>query len=302
MVRAKLEARPVCTKTDTGGVVAPPRVMGVLNVTPDSFSDGGKHFQTQGAVTRGLEMAAQGAEIIDIGGESSRPGAQSVSVQCELDRVIPVIERLADEVDVLLSIDTCKPTVMREAVNAGARFINDINALREDGALRAAAELQVPVCLMHMQGKPRDMQRAPSYTDVVREVSQFLIDRAQQCIDGGIAAQRIILDPGLGFGKTLQHNLRLLANLNAITAAGFDVLIGISRKQTIGTVLGRDVDDRLHGSVGLAVQAVLNGARIVRVHDVGPTVDALRMVQAVREAYQPWANESHGRESIGVQP
>ena len=279
--------------------ISPPRIMGVLNVTPDSFSDGGQYEQFGSAVTRALAMVAEGAAIIDVGGESSRPGSQPVSEQEELDRVIPVIEKITNETDTIVSIDTCKPNVMRAAVQAGARFINDINALRAEGALEVASLLQVPVCVVHMQGRPRDMQRAPSYTDVVEEVLDFLLERTGACLQAGIAAEKIIIDPGLGFGKTVDHNLGLLANLGTFVDTGFEVLIGISRKQTIGTVLGRGVDERLHGGLGLAVQAVLNGARIVRVHDVGPTADALGMVEAVLRAHQGASKETHKNQVTG---
>jgi dihydropteroate synthase len=261
-----------------------PRIMGVLNVTPDSFSDGGHHHRFEDAVRHGLAMVEQGAAILDVGGESSRPGAEPVSDQQEVDRVIPVIEKIAQEADVIISIDTCKTPVMREAVSAGATIVNDINALRSEGALELVAALDVSVCLMHMQGQPRHMQQSPSYSNVVGEVLDFLLERTGACLDAGITADKLIIDPGLGFGKTVDHNLSLLANLRVFVDTGFEVLIGISRKQTIGTVLGRGVDERLHGSLGLAVQAVLNGARIVRVHDVRPTADALNMVDAVLQA------------------
>ena len=260
--------------------------MGVLNVTPDSFSDGGHHNRPDAALTRAVQILDEGAAIIDVGGESTRPGAAAVGEQEELDRVLPVVEAIHRELDVVVSVDTSKPRVMREAVNAGAGFINDVNALQADEALELAAGLDVPVCVMHMQGRPRDMQHDPRYEDVVTEVLEFVLARAAACEAAGIAREHIVIDPGLGFGKTVEHNLSLLANLPRFVASGYEVLVGASRKQTIGTVLGRAVDDRVHGSVGLAVQAVLNGARIVRVHDVQATADALNMVLAVQAQQQ----------------
>ena len=257
------------------------RIMGVLNVTPDSFSDGGRHNRPDEALKRAAQMVSEGADIIDVGGESTRPGADAVDEQQELDRVIPVVEAVHREFDTVVSIDTRKPRVMREAVSAGARFINDVSGLREHGALETVARLGVPVCIMHMQGRPHDMQFDPHYDDVVAEVLEYLLARAAACEAAGVAREHIVIDPGLGFGKTVEHNLTLLANLPRFASAGFEVLIGASRKQTIGTVLGRSVDDRLYGSIGLAVHAALNGAAIVRVHDVGATADAVTMALAV---------------------
>jgi dihydropteroate synthase len=256
-------------------------VMGILNITPDSFSDGGIFLDPEKAVIRAREIVAQGAAIIDVGGESTRPGAQSVSVQEELDRVIPVVERLAKEFPVPISIDTSKPDVMRAAVTAGAAFINDVNALRADGALAAAAALAVPVCLMHMQGEPRVMQNDPKYEDVVAEVRGFLDLRIGAAQHAGIEKERIVVDPGFGFGKTLEHNLRLLRGLDSFNALGVPVLAGLSRKSMIGKALGLPVEQRLHASVALALIAVQNGARIVRVHDVAETVQAIRMWETV---------------------
>jgi dihydropteroate synthase len=256
-------------------------VMGILNITPDSFSDGGIFFDPSGAVEHARRMVAEGADIIDVGGESTRPGAQSVSVQQELDRVIPVIETLARELAVPISIDTSKPEVMQAAVAAGAGFINDIYALRADGALSAAAALGVPVCLMHMQGEPRTMQAAPQYADAVREVREFLAARVSAAKQVGIAYDRIVVDPGFGFGKTLEHNLALLRGLDDLRHIGAPILAGLSRKSMIGKALGLPVEQRLEASVALAVIAVQNGARILRVHDVAPTVRAIRMWEAV---------------------
>jgi dihydropteroate synthase len=258
-----------------------PAVMGILNVTPDSFSDGGNFLSRDRAVAHARAMVAEGADIIDIGGESTRPGAKSVCVQEELDRVIPVIEALRGEVTVPLSIDTSKPEVMRAAVAAGAGFINDVYALRAPGALETAAALGVPVCLMHMQGEPRTMQDNPQYRDVVAEVHEFLAQRIAACESAGIGRERLVIDPGFGFGKTVEHNLELLRGLGAFNVFGAPVLAGLSRKSMIGKLLGLPMERRLHASVALALLAVQNGARIVRVHDVGPTVEALRTMRVV---------------------
>ena len=260
-----------------------PAVMGILNVTPDSFSDGGRFDRRDAAMRHAEAMAGQGAALIDIGGESTRPGSKGVGEQEELDRVIPVIEAVRSVTAVPVSIDTSKPGVMREALAAGAVMINDVCALREPGALEAAAALGVPVCLMHMQGKPRSMQEAPSYDDVVAEVAAFLDQRVQACIDAGLDESLIVVDPGFGFGKTREHNVRLLANLRQCRVRGRPLLAGISRKSTLGDLTGRTVDERMPASVTAAAIAVLNGADIVRAHDVGPTVDALRVVEAVME-------------------
>ena len=258
-----------------------PVVMGILNVTPDSFSDGGRFVAPDTAVRQALRMAEDGAAIIDVGGESTRPGAGAVTDQQELDRVIPVIEAVRREIDVPISIDTSKPGVMREAVAAGAAMINDIRALREDGALEAAVELQRPVCLMHMQGQPRTMQVEPRYDDVVAEVTDFLRRRMAECRDAGLAPDLIVVDPGFGFGKTPAHNFELLANLRQLTTLGAPLLIGISRKSSLGAVTGREIGGRLAASIAGAVLAVSRGADIVRAHDVAETVDALRVVRAV---------------------
>jgi dihydropteroate synthase len=259
-----------------------PRVMGILNVTPDSFSDGGRFASREAALNCARAMAAEGADLIDVGGESTRPGAAPVSVQEELDRVIPVIEALAGDLPVPVSVDTSKPEVMRAAVAAGAGLINDVAALRRPGALAAAAALGVPVCLMHMQGEPGTMQHDPTYGDVVGEVAAFLAARVAACEAAGIARGRLLVDPGFGFGKTLVHNLALLRGLPRLAALGLPVLAGLSRKSMIGALLGNvPVGGRLHGSVAAALLAVERGAAIVRVHDVGPTVQALRILAAV---------------------
>jgi dihydropteroate synthase len=266
--------------------------MGVLNVTPDSFSDGGRYFCREDAIRHAERMVADGADIIDVGGESSRPGAPGVSLQEELDRVIPVFEYLQDHVGVLLSIDTVRPEVMREAVSAGAGFINDVNALRTEGAVDVAVESGVPVCLMHMQGTPRTMQARPEYENVVEDVVAFLKERVDTCIDAGIRADNIVVDPGFGFGKGLSHNLDLLAGLNRLCELGYVVLAGLSRKSMIGEILPESAD-RVYASVAMAVMAYLGGARILRVHDVAPTVEALRVTQAVKER-----NQEHSRSNV----
>ena len=264
--------------------LAQPVVMGVLNVTPNSFSDGGRYLQTDAALVQALAMVAEGAAIIDVGGESTRPGAEPVALQQELDRVLPVIERLHGECDAVLSIDTLKPEVMRAAVAAGAGLINDVNALRAEGALEAAVSVDAALCLMHMQGEPRTMQQAPHYQNVVTEVGDFLTQRAQACLDAGIAAQRLCLDPGFGFGKTTAHNLALLAALPLLTAGTYPVLAGLSRKSMLQSLTGRAVGERLAGSLALATAAVLGGARIIRAHDVAATVDAVRVAHAINQA------------------
>ena len=256
-------------------------VMGILNVTPDSFSDGGVFIDADKAAARASEMVEEGAVIIDIGGESTRPGAQAVSAQQEIDRVLPVIEAIAPEINVPISIDTSKPEVMHAAVKAGAGFINDVNALREEGALEAAAESGAGVCLMHMKGEPRTMQDDPRYDNVVLEVRNFLQERVQAATAAGIEKARLVIDPGFGFGKTLEHNMLLLRGLSEMTGLGLPLLAGLSRKSMIGIALGLPVERRLHASVALALVAVKNGARIIRVHDVAPTVEAIRMWEAV---------------------
>jgi dihydropteroate synthase len=259
-----------------------PAVMGVLNVTPDSFSDGGRFLDADAAVAEGERMAADGAACIDIGGESTRPGSAPVDETEELRRVMPVVERLAEWLPIPVSIDTRKPGVMRRAVAAGASLVNDVGALRAPEAVEAVAASGAAVCLMHMQGEPGTMQDAPVYGDVVAEVRAFLRRRVAACEASGIARTRIAIDPGFGFGKTLEHNLALLAGLPALAADGLPVLVGLSRKRMIGSLTGRSGGERLAGSLAAAVVAVQNGARIVRAHDVRETVDALRVVAALR--------------------
>jgi dihydropteroate synthase len=261
-----------------------PLVMGVLNVTPDSFSDGGRFFDTETAVRRGLTLAGEGAAFLDVGGESTRPGADPVGVEEELRRVIPVIERLRLGTGAVISVDTSKPEVMRAAAAAGAGLINDVRALQEPGALEAARLSGCAVCLMHMQGEPRTMQAAPAYRDVVGEVRAFLDERARACRAAGIPADRLILDPGFGFGKTLEHNLTLLRHLRELGSGGLPVMVGLSRKSMVGKLTGRPEGERLLGSVVLAVLAALEGASIVRAHDVAATVEALRLMAAIRES------------------
>lgn len=260
------------------------RVMGIVNVTPDSFSDGGEHDTTAAAIAHGLKLAGEGADVLDIGGESTRPGADEVSIDEELRRVIPVIEALATQVEVPISIDTSKPEVMRAAVQAGAGMINDVYALRREGALDEAAALGVPVVLMHMLGEPRTMQQAAEYDDVVGEVHRFLAERIFVCEMAGIDKKKIVVDPGFGFGKNRDHNLILLARLQRFTELGVPVLAGLSRKKTIGDLTGRDIPaERLFGSVAAHLIAAQNGARIVRVHDVAATLDALKVWEAVAD-------------------
>jgi dihydropteroate synthase len=259
-----------------------PRVVGILNVTPDSFADGGLYADVDSAVRHGLRMAAEGADMLDVGGESTRPGADDVSLDEELARVLPVIEQLIARTALPIAIDTSKPQVMRAAVAAGAGMINDIHALRLDGAMDAAAELGVPVCLMHMQGEPRGMQQDPQYDDVVAEVHRFLTDRLFACELAGIDRRKLMVDVGFGFGKTLEHNLALLAALDRFTSLGSGIYAGLSRKSMIGQLTGREPpDDRVAGSVAAALIAVQRGARMVRVHDVAATVDALAVWQGV---------------------
>jgi dihydropteroate synthase len=258
-----------------------PRIMGVLNRTPDSFSDGGRYTAFDAALSRAESMVKEGADILDVGGESTRPGAEAVSVQEELDRVLPLIERLTRELDVPVSADTGKAEVMQAAVEAGAAMINDVYALRQPGALEAAAKSGAALCLMHMQGEPRSMQKHPHYQDVVAEVAGFLMQRAEVAIAAGVPRERILLDPGFGFGKNLEHNLELLRHLPELAALGFPLLVGLSRKSMIGTLLGgKPVEERVHGSVAAALLAVQRGARIVRVHDVAATADALKLFAA----------------------
>lgn len=258
-----------------------PRVMGIVNVTPDSFSDGGKYSSVDLAVEHALQLISEGADILDIGGESTRPGAMPVDLDEELRRVIPVIEALSKVTTVPLSIDTYKPVVMRAAIEAGADIVNDICALREDGALEIVTNSNAGVCLMHMQGIPQSMQINPQYSDVVSEVKQFLTDRVEACLAHGIARERIMLDPGFGFGKTTAHNVALIQHLDSFVELGFPLLVGLSRKSVLGRIAGGDEQQRLHAGLAASVISVMKGAKIVRVHDVKATVDALKVVAAV---------------------
>ena len=255
-------------------------IIGILNVTPDSFSDGGRFRDIDVALRHAETMHAEGADIIDVGGESTRPGAVAVTVQQELDRVIPIVEALHESIDVVVSIDTSKPEVMQAALTAGAGMVNDVNALRAEGGPSVVARAGVPVCLMHMLGEPRTMQDEPRYENVVAEVRDYLFSRAQACIDAGIDASNILIDPGFGFGKTVDHNLELLRRLRRL-GEDFPIMVGLSRKAMIGKLLGLAVDRRANASVALALIAVGQGARLVRVHDVGPTVEAIRMYESV---------------------
>ncbi|WP_076542851.1 dihydropteroate synthase [Shewanella sp. UCD-KL21] len=260
--------------------LASPIVMAIINVTPDSFSDGGQHHSFEKACAQVDKVISQGAAIVDIGGESTRPGAASVSEEEELARVIPVIEYTAKNHDVWISIDTSKPQVMEQAVAAGAHIINDVRALQEPGALAMAAMLDVPVCLMHMQGQPQDMQDSPEYDNVIQQVNDFLSLRVDYCLAAGMSRENIILDPGFGFGKTLEHNYQLLAKLPELHSLHFPVLVGLSRKSMIGDLLQRDINNRLAGSLAGAMIAAQQGAQILRVHDVEETVDALTVMSA----------------------
>lgn len=272
-----------------------PRIMGIVNVTPDSFSDGGEHATTDAAVAHALRLAEEGADILDIGGESTRPGADDVSLEEELRRVMPVIERLNRETTLPISIDTSKPEVMRAAVAAGVGMINDVYALRREGALDAAAELGVPVVLMHMLGEPRSMQMAPDYDDVVADVHRFLAERIFAAEMSGIPKKKIVIDPGFGFGKTTAHNLTLLAQLERFTDLGVPLLAGLSRKRTIGELTGRDdPHDRVYGSVAAHVIAAQRGAKLLRVHDVAATIDALKVWRAVSDVPMPKKSSSTG--------
>lgn len=263
-----------------------PRLMGILNVTPDSFSDGGLLYKNDAldlglACDRVAQLAAQGAEIIDVGGESTRPGAKPVSLQEELDRVIPVVEWTARHLDVAISVDTSSPEVILEAARSGANLINDIRGLSREGAVEAVAKTGLSACLMHMQGTPETMQNNPVYQNVVADVSVSLRDRVATCLNAGIVADRLWLDPGFGFGKTLDHNLALLRNLPELVGLGFPVLVGFSRKSMVGKLLGRELRDRLPGSLALAMMALERGAKVLRVHDVAATRDIIDVFMAV---------------------
>ncbi len=259
-----------------------PHVMGIVNVTPDSFSDGGKFSQTKQAVEHALKLAEEGADILDIGGESTRPNAMPVSLQEELDRVMPVIEDLVKQLNIPLSIDTYKPQVMQAAIAAGASIVNDVRALQEEGALETVAKSNAGVCLMHMQGTPQTMQLDPQYDDVVNDVKSFLAARLQASIDAGIDKSRIVLDPGFGFGKTREHNITLIQHLESFATLGQPLLVGLSRKSVLGQVTGSDVDARLYASIAASVIVAQKGAKILRVHDVKATVEALKVVSAIK--------------------
>ncbi|WP_454256113.1 dihydropteroate synthase [Pseudomonas sp. Marseille-Q8238] len=261
-----------------------PHVMGILNVTPDSFSDGGRFAARDAALRHAADMVAAGATLVDVGGESTRPGARPVSPLEELERVAPVVEAIVAELDVVVSLDTSTPAVMREGARLGAGLINDVRALRRDGALEAAADAGLPVCLMHMLGEPGTMQLNPHYDDVVAEVGDFLVERMAACVAAGIPEERVILDPGFGFAKLLGHNLSLFKHLERLHVLGRPLLVGVSRKSMVGQALGREVGQRLYGSLALAALAVGKGACILRVHDVPETVDVVRMVAAVSAA------------------
>lgn len=258
-----------------------PKVMGILNVTPDSFSDGGRYTAVESALRHAQGMVAAGAAIIDVGGESTRPGAPAVTEAEELDRVVPVIEAIARELDVVISMDTSTPAVMREGARAGAGLINDVRSLRRPGALEAAAATDLAVCLMHMRGEPSTMQQAPVYTDVAGEVGAFLAEQVARCEAAGISRERLVLDPGYGFAKTLEHNLELFKRQTELLAFGLPLLVGVSRKSMIGAVTGRPVEGRLAGGLALAALALAKGAQILRVHDVAETVDVVKMITAV---------------------
>ena len=259
-----------------------PLVMGIVNITPDSFSDGGKFLAANAAIDHGLQLIEEGADILDIGGESTRPGAEPVNIDEELRRVLPIVQAIQGK-NVPISIDTMKPEVMKAAIQAGVSMVNDVNALRADGALEVCAESNVGVCLMHMQGSPRTMQLEPSYSDVVAEVKTFLLDRAQACERAGIARDRIVIDPGFGFGKNREHNLTLLRRLKEFRELGYAVLAGLSRKSVLGKITGQEVVSRVPASVAAAMVAAQNGAQIVRVHDVRATKDALAILHAVNQ-------------------
>ena len=261
-----------------------PQVMGILNVTPDSFSDGGRFAQCDAALRHAEAMWRAGATLIDVGGESTRPGARAVSPVEELERVAPIVEAIARELDVIISVDTSTPAVIRETARLGAGLINDVRSLQRDGALDAAADSGLPVCLMHMRGEPTTMQHNPQYPDVVAEVREFLLERLAACAAVGITAERVVLDPGFGFAKSLEHNLSLFKHLQMLHELGRPLLVGVSRKSMIGKVLGHEVGERLYGSLALAALALSKGAHILRVHDVAETVDVVRMIAAVQAA------------------
>lgn len=288
MVVTQYSAGPVLECAGRRLDLSRPVVMGIINVTPDSFSDGatlyrGSNLDIERAMTRAREMVASGAAILDIGGESTRPGASPVSVNEEMDRVLPLVARIAAELETVISVDTSTPVLMREAANAGAGLLNDVRALTREGALEAAAAANVPICLMHMQGEPGNMQVAPYYDDVVEDVCEYLQSRIASCERQGIARNRLLLDPGFGFGKSVTHNLKLLRELPRLAAIGLPLVVGLSRKSLIGKLLGREVGQRLPASLALAVLAAQRGAAVIRTHDVAATVDAVSMLMALEE-------------------
>lgn len=261
-----------------------PHVMGILNVTPDSFSDGGKYNSLNQAIFHANQMVNAGATLIDIGGESTRPGASEVSTEEELQRVIPVVEAIVQRFEVWVSVDTSKAEVIKASANAGAHLINDIRALQEPGALQAAVDSQLPVCLMHMQGSPANMQNSPDYTDIFRQIDNFFTQRMMQCQQAGIGREKLLLDPGFGFGKSVQHNYQLLSRLEHFTQLNLPLMVGMSRKSMIGQLLNLGPHDRVSGSLACAVIAAMKGARIIRVHDVKETVEAMRIVETTLRA------------------
>ena len=288
MVVTQYSAGPVLECAGRRLDLSRPVVMGIINVTPDSFSDGatlyrGSNLDIERAMTRAREMVASGAAILDIGGESTRPGASPVSVNEEMDRVLPLVARIAAELETVISVDTSTPVLMREAANAGAGLLNDVRALTREGALEAAAAANVPICLMHMQGEPGNMQVAPHYDDVVEDVCEYLQSRIACCERQGIARNRLLLDPGFGFGKSVTHNLKLLRELPRLAAIGLPLVVSLSRKSLIGKLLGREVGQRLPASLALAVLAAERGAAVIRTHDVAATVDAVSMLMALEE-------------------
>ena len=288
MVVTQYSAGPVLECAGRRLDLSRPVVMGIINVTPDSFSDGatlyrGSNLDIERAMTRAREMVASGAAILDIGGESTRPGASPVSVNEEMDRVLPLVARIAAELETVISVDTSTPVLMREAANAGAGLLNDVRALTREGALEAAAAANLPICLMHMQGEPGNMQVAPHYDDVVEDVCEYLQSRIASCERQGIARNRLLLDPGFGFGKSVTHNLQLLRELPRLAAIGLPLVVSLSRKSLIGKLLGREVGQRLPASLALAVLAAERGAAVIRTHDVAATVDAVSMLMALEE-------------------
>ncbi len=259
-----------------------PKVMGIVNVTPDSFSDGGRYSQRVQAIAHALKLAEEGADILDIGGESTRPNATPVGLQEELDRVVPVVESLSKQINIPISIDTYKPQVMQAAINVGASMVNDVRALQVDGALAVVAKSNVGVCLMHIQGLPATMQNNPQYNDIVNDVKAFLAARLQASIDAGVPTSRILLDPGFGFGKTRAHNISLIQHLDEFASLGQPILVGLSRKSVLGQVTGNDVDARLYASIAASMIAAQKGAKILRVHDVKATVEVLKVLAAIQ--------------------